>query len=84
MDFREAWRRIGALEDATFVTDRGRKFSYRFKKTFVVVEPGGLSIPRTNFEKVHRRAADGSAISVQGESYVQAVYADPRFVRQGE
>ena len=77
MDFREAWDRVGALAGEGFSTDRGDGFSYRFKKTFVVVEPGGMSIPRTNFEKVFK----GSDKPVQGQRYIQAIYADSRFAK---
>ena len=75
MDFRQAWDRVAALAGESFVTDRGDAFTYRFKKTFVVVEPGGQSIPRTNFEKIHKK----SEKPVQGQRYIQAVYGDPRF-----
>jgi hypothetical protein len=75
MDFREAWGRVGSLEGETFTTDRGDTFAYRFKRTFVVVEPGAMSIPRTNFEKVFK----GSEKPVQGQRYIQAVFSDLRF-----
>ncbi len=81
-DFREAWDRIAALEGGRFHTDRGLEFSYRFKRTFVVVSPGEQSIPRTNFEKVFKRRASPSAVprpAVQGQRYIEALYADPRF-----
>jgi len=81
-DFRAAWRRVEELAGETFRTDRDQEFRYRFKRTFIVVEPGDLSIPRTNFEKVFKRdrgdaPADGPA--VQGQRYIRAVYDDPRF-----
>jgi hypothetical protein len=75
MDFRQAWDRVAALEGESFTTDRGDGFSYRFKKTFVVVQPGDQSIPRTNFEKVFK----GSEKPVQGQRYIQAIYSDSRF-----
>lgn len=75
MDFRQAWDRVAALAGESFATDRGDSFSYRFKKTFVVVEPGDQSIPRTNFEKVFKR----NDKPVQGQRYIQAIYSDPRF-----
>ena len=74
-DFRNVWDRVAALEGETFATDRGQSFSYRFKRTFVVVTPGEQSIPRTNFEKVHL----GRLQTVQGERYIRAIYADARF-----
>ena len=79
MDFRQAWERVGVLEGETFETDRGDRFSYRFKKTFVVVVPGDQSIPRTNFEKVFK----GSDKPVQGQRYIQAVLGDARFLAVG-
>jgi hypothetical protein len=79
VDFRQAWDRVAALEGETFATDRGDEFSYRFKRTFVVVEPGSQSIPRTNFEKVFK----GSAKPVQGQRYIQAVFGDRRFGAEG-
>lgn len=74
-DFREVWDRVAALAGETFVTDRGQEFSYRFKKTFVVVSPGEQSIPRTNFEKVFRK----SPKPAQGQRHIEAIYADERF-----
>lgn len=79
MEFREAWERVGALAGESFSTDRGDSFTYRFKKTFVVVEPGEQSIPRTNFEKVFK----GSEKPVQGQRYIQAIYGDRRFGEPG-
>ena len=81
MDFREAWARVGALENETFRLETGAEFSFRFKRTYVVVSPGDVSIPRTSFEKVFRRqsSAEASSTPVQGERYVAAVYADSRF-----
>ena len=80
MDFREAWDRVAALEGETFEGDRGDRFSYRFKRTFIVVAPGDQSIPRTNFEKVFK----GNEKPVQGQRYIQAVFADPRFRAEPE
>ncbi len=77
MDFPAAWRRVAALAGEQFSTDRGDAFAYRFNKTFVVVEPGAQSIPRTNFEKVHK----GAERPVQGQRFIQAIYADSRFER---
>lgn len=79
MEFREAWERVGTLAGSTFgAEDEG--FRYRFKKTYVVTEPGGLSIPRTNFEKVFRALAAGEeAPVVQGRKIVLAILADSRF-----
>jgi hypothetical protein len=75
MDFRGAWERVAALEGESFTTDRGDVFRYRFKKTFVVVEPGEQSIPRTNFEKVFRQ----NPKPVQGQRYIQSILSDLRF-----
>ena len=75
MDFRQAWERVGELAGESFTTDRGDQFTYRFKKTFVVIEPGDQSIPRTNFEKVFK----GSDKPVQGQRYIQAILNAPRF-----
>ena len=80
MEFREAWGRVGLLEGRTFTTDRDQTFTYRFRKTYVLVEPGGHSIPRTNFEKVfRRRGGEEAGPAVQGQRYIQAVFADPSF-----
>jgi hypothetical protein len=75
VDFRQAWDRVAELEGESFSTDRGDAFSYRFKKTFVVVEPGAQSIPRTNFEKVFKQ----NPKPVQGQRYIQAILSDSRF-----
>ena len=74
-DFRQVWDRVAALEGLTFRADNGQEFTYRFKKTFVVVSPGDESIPRTNFEKVFKQ----SPKPVQGQRRIQAIYADARF-----
>jgi hypothetical protein len=74
-DFRQAWDRVAALEGRTFRTDHGQEFSYRFKRTFVVVSPGEHSIPRTNFEKVYKQ----SPKPVQGRRHIEAIFSDERF-----
>jgi hypothetical protein len=77
MDFRAAWQRIGELEGQSFHTDRGEEFSYRFRKTYVVVSLGDVSIPRTNFEKVFRRSQqqdETSATPVQGQRFITAIF----------
>ena len=74
-DFREAWDRVAALDGQIFRTDRGQEFSYRFKRTFVVVSPGEQSIPRTNFEKVFKQ----SPKPVQGQRHIEAIFGDERF-----
>lgn len=81
-DFRQAWTRVEALAGETFRDDAGREFRYAFKRTFIVVDPGAHSIPRTNFEKIFkRRAGDAPAEgpAVQGKRYIEALYDDPRF-----
>lgn len=75
IDFRQAWDRVAALDGQTFTTDRGQEFSYRFKRTFIVVSPGDQSIPRTNFKKVFKQ----SPKPVQGQRHIEAIYADARF-----
>jgi hypothetical protein len=76
MEFRDVWEKVGELEGQTFRTDRGEEFSYRFRKTYVVVSLGGVSVPRTNFEKVFRRSEQGHAggTSVQGERFIMAIF----------
>jgi hypothetical protein len=76
MDFREVWQRIGELEGYTFRTDRGEELSYRFRKTYVVVSLGEVSIPRTNFEKVFKRIQQGDppgATPVQGQRFITTI-----------
>jgi len=81
MDFRQAWDRVAELEGETFRTARGVEFSYRFKRTFIVTEPAGQSIPRTNFDKVFKRISGAGAhvTSVQGQAFIEAVFHDNRF-----
>jgi len=81
MDFRQAWDRVAELAGETFRTGRGVEFSYRFKRTFIVTEPAGQSIPRTNFEKVFKRrsAVATSGTPVQGQAFIEAVFNDNRF-----
>lgn len=79
-DFRAAWERVGVLEGKTFEAG-GQPFRYRFRKTFVVIEPGGQSIPRTHFEKVFKRLRSGeiqTAPAVQGQKNILAIYGDGR------
>lgn len=79
-DFRAAWERVGALEGETFEAG-GQTFRYRFRKTFVVIEPGGQSIPRTHFEKVFKRMQSGeieTAAAVQGQKNILAIYRNGR------
>ena len=75
MEFLELWQKIGELEGQTFRTDRGEEFSYRFRKTYVVVSIGDVSIPRTNFEKVFGRGQPGEsgATPVQGQRFITAI-----------
>jgi hypothetical protein len=80
MGFREVWQKIGELEGQSFRTGRGEEFSYRFRKTYVVVSLGGISIPRTNFEKIFKRIEHGpetgnetAATAVQGQRLITAI-----------
>lgn len=76
MEFRDVWQKVGELEGQTFHTDRGEEFSYRFRKTYVVVSLGDVSVPRTNFEKVFRRIERGeSGTPVQGQRFILAVFS---------
>ena len=45
------------MEGKAFSTERGDSFTYRYRKTYIVVSGGNQSIPRTNFEKVWRFSA---------------------------
>ena len=81
MEFPELWRRVEELEGEVFQVERGEEFSYRFRRTYVVVNAGNLSIPRTNFEKVFRRQAaqePAAAPAVQGQRYISAILSDVR------
>jgi hypothetical protein len=85
MKFRDVWLRIGELEGQTFRTERGEEFSYRFRKTYVVVSLGEVSIPRTNFEKVFKRsrqADETGATPVQGQRLILAILAEARTGRE--
>ena len=78
MDFRQAWQRVGELAGETFHTSGGESFTYRFRKTYIVVSPGQHSIPRTNFEKVFRameRDAMDGLPPVQGQKFIAAILA---------
>ncbi len=81
MDFPALWRRVGELEGTVFQTERGEEFRYRFRRTYVVVSAGNLSIPRTNFERIFRRRTAGESVgapAVQGQRYITAILSDPR------
>lgn len=75
MEFRAIWSAVGDAEGRTFEGANGGPFRYRFKRTYIVTEPGGQSIPRTNFEKVFRRKAAGldQKPAVQGQLQILAV-----------
>ena len=75
------WQKVAELEGAAFQTSKGITFTYRFHKTYVVVSSGNQSIPRTFFEKILRRLAEGtveSAPALQGQSYILAILTDER------
>ena len=76
MDFRQVWQTVERLAGQSFTADRGEEFHFVFKKTFVVVSPGGVSIPRTNFEKVFKNP---SSEAVQGGRFIKAIYRHPAF-----
>jgi hypothetical protein len=87
MEFRDVWQRVGALEGRTFLTDRGEEFSYRFRKTYVVVSLGDVSIPRTNFEKVFRRLQQKeqpATTAVQGQRFILAIFNSPAIATSKE
>lgn len=77
MDFRQLWAAVEAAEGRSFEGNRGSPFTYRFKRTYIVTEPSGQSIPRTNFEKVFKRQAAGEAQqpAVQGQAQILAILA---------
>jgi hypothetical protein len=84
MEFRDVWLRIGELEGQSFRTERGEEFSYRFRKTYLVVSLGEVSIPRTNFEKVFKRsqqADETGATPVQGQRFILTILAGARIAR---
>ena len=66
---------MGEQAGTRFELASGEAFSYAFKKTFVVVEPDQLSIPKTNFEKTFSR---GEEVPVQGRKYIRTILDDPR------
>ncbi len=76
MEFRDVWQKVGELEGQTFRTERGEEFSYHYRKTYVVVSLGDVSVPRTNFEKVFRRIAGGeTGTPIQGQRFVLAIFS---------
>lgn len=80
MDFRAVWDLVSEAEGLEFAGARGEVFTYRFKKTYVVTDPGAQSIPRTNFEKVYRRMQSGEkqTPAVQGQARILAILEDLR------
>ncbi len=82
MEFGEAWARVADLAGEEFRLESGERFRYEFKRTFVVVAPAGLSLPKTNFRKVFRL---GGAAGAQGRKHIRAILEDPRIAtRSGE
>jgi hypothetical protein len=75
MEFRDVWQKVGEFEGQTFRTDRGEEFSYRYRKTYVVVSAGDVSVPRTNFEKVFKRIEQGEAggTPIQGQRFITPI-----------
>ena len=83
MEFRNVWELVGSMEGKAFSTERGGSFTYRYRKTYIVVSGGNQSIPRTNFEKVwrFRRQNDSrAAVPVQGVKFIEAILSDPRLM----
>jgi len=80
MAFRNVWEQVGSMEGKEFSTERGDPFTYRYRKTYIVVSGGQQSIPRTNFEKLwryRRQNESGAFVSVQGEKFIEAILSDP-------
>ncbi len=75
MEFGEAWARVAELAGEEFRLGPGERFTYTFKRTFVVVSPSGLSLPKTNFRKVFLQGSDAG---VQGRRHIRAILEDPR------
>ena len=75
------WQKVAELEGTAFETSKGVPFTYRFQKTYIVVSSGKQSIPRTFFEKIFRRIAEGTVGSsppLQGQSFILAILNDER------
>lgn len=84
--FDSVWQKVAGLEGATFHTSKGVSFAYRFHKTYVVVSAGQQSIPKTFFQKIFRRLAEGtagSAPALQGQIYILAILNDERLREAG-
>ena len=80
MEFWNIWEQVGSMEGKAFSTECGDSFTYRYRKTYIVVSGGKQSIPRTNFEKVwrFRRQNDARAVvPVQGVKFIEAILSDP-------
>lgn len=78
-EFREIWARVANRAGEEFRLESGERFFYDFKRTFIVVTPAGISLPKTNFQKVARL---GAAAAVQGRRYIRAILEDPRVAAQ--
>jgi len=79
--FESVWQKIAALEGEAFRSAGGVEFTYRFAKTYIVVSAGNQSIPRTFFDKVFRRLAEGTADTapaLQGQTFILGILRDPR------
>ncbi len=79
--FDRIWQKVAAFEGAEFRTSKGASFTYRYGKTYIVVSTGNQSIPRTFFEKILRRLAEGTVESsppLQGQVFILAILQDPR------
>ena len=75
------WQKVAELEGTPFLSSRGAGFTYRFHKTYIVVSAGNQSVPRTFFEKIFQRLAEGtveSSPALQGQSFILAILADDR------
>ena len=76
MEFRDVWNKVEQLEGQTLRTERGEEFSFRFRKTYVLVSAGDLSLPRTNFEKIFKRLTgleDLNPGPLQGQRFIAAI-----------
>jgi hypothetical protein len=75
------WQKVAQLEGSSFQTTKGISFTYRFQKTYVVVSSGSQSVPRTFFQKILQRLAEGtveSSPALQGQTFILAILTDPR------
>lgn len=79
--FEATWQRVQELSGQTFLTVRGKQFSYKANGRGVAMNTTNRVLPRSDFQKAFERfpvSGPGALQDLQGPSYIYAILMDPR------